>query len=166
MQAGEVIWLLAGIGIGLTVAMLILAGVLVVDGQRLKRRLTLASVADEAPRPAPMPRAAAVPAAPRPLAEARPRPVAPPAPAVPPPPPAPPRTVEPIVADPRMVEPATAVVEEMMSDLAAEIARVQTPEPVVVEVLPATEPARVVAEPVAPTPVPEPPPVPTVPVIE
>ena len=65
-----------------------------------------------------------------------------------------------------MVEPATTVVEEMMSDLAAEIARVQTPEPVVVEVLPAAEPVRVVAEPVAPTPVPEPPSVPTVPAIE
>ena len=154
MQASDVIWLLAGIGIGLTVAMLILAGVLVVDGQRFKRRLSLASSPEETLRPAPAPRA---PAASR-TVEARPRTITPStAPAMPP---APVRSKEPIVADPKLVEPAAAVVDEMMSDLAAEIARMQLPEPVAVEVHPAPELIQVVAEPVALPPAPELPPPP------
>lgn len=156
MQASDVIWLLAGIGIGLTVAMLILAGVLVVDGQRFKRRLSLASSPEEALRPAPAPRAPVVPR----TVEARPKTIAgtlaAAVPAVPV------RSKEPIVADPKQVEPAAAVVDEMMSDLAAEIARMQAPEPVAVEVEPVPEPVQVVAEPVAP-PAPELPPAPAPP---
>ncbi len=161
MQAGDVIWLLAGIGIGLTLAMLILAGVLVADGQRFKRRLTLASDAATEPRPARAPKGSVLLAGSRPSAEAKSRPA-------PPTPPAPPIR-EPIVVDAKAVEPAAAVVEEMMSDLAAEIARVQTVEPVTVDVPAAPEPVRVVAEPAAlpppSPPAPLPPPVPAAPAV-
>jgi DNA polymerase-3 subunit gamma/tau len=152
VQAGEVIWLFAGIGIGLTAAMLILAAVLVVDGQRLRRRVSQGAAPAAAFPPAPRP--SAIPETPRrPVVEARPKPV----PVAPPPPP---KVLEPIVADPKVVAPAAVVVDEMMTDLAAEIARMQTIEPVTVaaELPPPVEPVRVVAEPAAPPP-PEPEPV-------
>jgi hypothetical protein len=145
VQAGEVIWLLAGIGIGLTVAMLMLAGVVLVDGQRFRRRSLQAAAPAAAAVPA-APRSSATPATPRrPAPEARPKPA-------PGPPPQPPRVLEPIVADPTAVAPAATVDDEMMTDLAAEIARMQTTEPVTVaaELPPAVEPVRVVAEPAAP----------------
>lgn len=154
MQAGEVIWLFAGIGIGLTAAMLILAAVLVVDGQRLRRRVAQGA-APAAAAFTPAPRAPAVSETlRRPAAEARPKPV----PVAPPPPP---KVLEPIVADPKVVAPAAVVVDEMMTDLAAEIARMQTTEPVTVaaELPPPVEPVRVVAEPAVPEPPPAPEPV-------
>src|SRR5690606_12921566 len=111
VQAGEIVWLLAGIGVGLTLAMLILAGVLLVDGRRAGR------LAPASPGGAPVlkpPLASRSAGASRPPAAPRMKraPVSPP--------PAP--TSAPVAAEPHRPGPETSV-EDMMSDLAAEIAR-------------------------------------------
>ena len=141
MQSGELIWLLTGIGIGLVIAMLMLAGMLVIDGRRLQRRASATGelMRNAPPEPkvdaAPARKIALVPDTPR--RTSVPRPV-PPAPA--------PR--EPVVVDAKPSEPAAVIVDEMMSNLAAEIARVQT-----------AEPATVVIEAPPPAALPEPAPV-------
>lgn len=151
MQAGEVIWLLAGIGIGLTIAIGILAIVAAVDGRRLRRRHVGVAPADEAlPLTPPDARPRARKPSPRPLAALKPQRkaevVAQPVRQLEQPP-SPDR--EP-VAEATSAEPVSQVTDELLSDLAAEIARVQVGPPVAIE-MPEPEPMRVVVA--DPTPV-------------
>lgn len=145
MQAGEIVWLLAGIGVGLTLAMLILAGVLLVDGRRASRLAPASAGGDMVRKP---PLATRLPGASRPPAEPRMKlaPVPPPAT----------RASEPVALEPHRPEPQASV-DDMMSDLAAEIARVQASEPAQLEPPPVEEAQPVAATPAEP-PAPEPPP--------
>src|SRR5690606_36614532 len=111
VQAGVIVWLLAGICVGLTLAMLIRAGVLLVDGRRASRLAPASAGGDTVRKP---PLATRLSGASLPPAEPRMKlaPVSPP----------PARTSEPVAAEPHRPGPETSV-EDMMSDLAAEIAR-------------------------------------------
>lgn len=159
MQAGEVIWLLAGIGIGLVAAMLILVGVLIVDGRRLRSRVQVGERKPEFPMAATAkakpPSARTVPAVPEPTRRPRDaRPTLAPMPA--------PERAETVLAaqqrhaGDKPAEPSPALPDEMMSNLASEIARVQVDEPVNVIAEPPVEPVRALAEPAMPPPPPEP----------
>lgn len=164
MQAGEIIWFLAGIGLGLTIAMGLLAGMALLDRRRTPSEPEASASLDDAepvqsvsvsrrkvpPVPEPMPR---VPEDRKPA----PRSIAPLSP---------PPARAPVTLDAKVVEPPAK-----SSDLAVEIARVQSSaaeqtielppaDPVPVIAAPAPTPPVVEPEPAAPSAEPPPPPKP------
>ncbi len=154
MQPGEVIWFLTGLGVGLTLAIVIFAGVAFADGRRRRLSAARATFVPEAPDAAEFPAAAKTAQALRRQQPSLPEVPTGPLPDVPPEPVPQVRRRSTGMTELRNDGAPDGNVNEAMSTLAAEIARMQSSEPAQVTIdLPAAEPMQRVTVQQPPAPV-------------